>query len=57
MLKKILWFSAFVATGTGLLLISLPTVNVRTNQIALITIGVLFFIGITEHFRELQGRR
>jgi len=57
MLTKILWFSAFVLTGVGLLVLSLLNINNISDQIALVLIGSLFFIGLTVHFRELQGRR
>jgi len=57
MLTKILWFSAFVLTGVGLLVLSLLNINNISDQIALVLIGSLFFIGLTVHFRELQDRR
>ncbi|QUH18763.1 hypothetical protein [Alkaliphilus sp. B6464] len=57
MLTKMLWFLAFVSTGTGLLVLSLFNISNAICQIVLLLIGFLFFIGLTGHFRELQGRR
>lgn len=57
MLTKMLWFLAFVSTGTGLLVLSLFNINNTIGQIVLLLIGFLFFIGLTGHFKELQGRR
>lgn len=57
MLRKILWFLAFIATGTGLLVLSLFKITNKSNQFFLIIIAFLFFIGLTVHLDELQNRR
>ena len=52
-----IWFSAFVVTGSVLLIGSfIETNGINMGTFVLIIIGFFYLQGITSHLKELQGK-
>jgi len=55
--RKFIGLGAFILTGSFLLVNSFNRLNSITGQVLLLVIGFFYFIGLTDHFKEIQGRR
>jgi len=56
-MRKLIGLAAFVLTGSILLVNSFNMSNNVSGQILLLTVGFFYCIGLTDHFKEIQGRR
>lgn len=56
-MRKFICFCMFVLTGSLLLVNSFHRINNISSRILLIGLGFFYFIGLTDHFKEIFGRR
>ena len=56
-MRKFIGFCLFILTGSLLLVNSFHRTNNIPCKILLIGLGFFYFIGLTDHFKEIFGRR
>lgn len=54
-MRKMLGLCIFIATGVGMMLISIFEAAGTMEILGLIIIAILFGIGLTGHYKEIRG--